>query len=436
LPSRRLLASRAHAAVSAAPSCSQVPSRASVPLAPHRAAAGHTFGGSTSSGLEGRGFNAFSGARRKAVSLSPDRLREFINAELNYFAQRKVEPLSLAHIVQASTPRKALRLVYSQIPTFFARRVKHIEQIEGWATQPELVRLREIFMESFRELRMVDLDLDGNLDNCVEFNQAIYAVRKRHKPVTALLGEAMRKMHREDPTIKDFLQNWSDIFLTHRISTEMLTSHYVAIIEEEENRSARGATVGIVDTKCNPGHICEQAAAQVLTEFPGLTIEVKITNCLESKSDIEFSYIPRYLFYVVQELLRNSAKATAQALRESQETGKGADMARPIVVMVCADQKQVAIRISDEAGGVPFNVDDKIWSYFFSTSDTTFQVYADGGSPLSGWGMGLPLGRLYARYLSGTLELMNMPGIGVDAYLFVNRISLEESATSHFEDAA
>ena len=64
------------------------------------------------------------------------------------------------------------------------------------------------------------------------------------------------------------------------------------------------------------------------------------------------------------------------------------------------------------------------------------QEYLESGSPLAGWGVGLPLGRLYARqeetssaiacvavtdcfcfwrYLGGSLELMNVPGTGVDA---------------------
>merc|ERR1711974_388732 len=94
---------------------------------------------------------------------------------------------------------------------------------------------------------------------------------------------------------------------------------------------------------------------------------------------------------------------------------------------------RVAIRISDHAGGVSFGNSDKIWSYQFSTSAQPIEAYIDCASPLSGWGMGLPLGRLYAEYLGGSLELMNMPGIGVDAYLFLKRISLDRDAASRGE---
>lgn len=39
----------------------------------------------------------------------------------------------------------------------------------------------------------------------------------------------------------------------------------------------------------------------------------------------------------------------------------------------------------------------------------------------SGYGMGLPLSRLYARYFGGTLKLRPMEGYGTDAYIHLHR---------------
>mmetsp|Transcript_90649 Transcript_90649/g.180279 ORF Transcript_90649/g.180279 Transcript_90649/m.180279 type:complete len:171 (+) Transcript_90649:1-513(+) len=151
---------------------------------------------------------------------------------------------------------------------------------------------------------------------------------------------------------------------------------------------------------------------------------VHSNNCVSSQAEIKFSYVPTYLFYIVRELLRNSARATAEAVAAS-----GGDPAeyerRPIKVTVCADRFKVGIRISDKGGGVSFGDAERWWSYTFSTSKQTNKDYMDR-SPLSGKGMGLPLSRLYARYLGGGLELMNMPGVGVDAYLFLSRIEPTE----------
>mmetsp|Transcript_14973 Transcript_14973/g.44879 ORF Transcript_14973/g.44879 Transcript_14973/m.44879 type:complete len:446 (+) Transcript_14973:85-1422(+) len=363
------------------------------------------------------------------VTVSENRLEAFLRAELSYFSQRQAETLKLGYIVNANTPGKVAKLVHKELPFRFAARIKHIEAFEGWEQIPELVALRETFMTSFRELRLAEQKNweDPETNDLAEFTQLIHSIRKRHKNIVAQLAEVMRKTHDGDDGRwgqDGALQLWVDTFLLSRISTEMLTSHYVEVMQDQTSPGARvhdgGPRVGVVDKRCNPGQICEEAAAQVREQLAnsGVSINVRIHNCSSSQEAIEFSYIPRYLRYIVEELLKNSTRATLEALEADAEPRK-----RPIVVTVCADVKQVAIRISDQGGGQPFGSGEKIWSYQFSTSKQQYEDYAGGESPLSGWGMGLPLARLYARYLGGTLGVMNMPGIGVDAYLFLSRIA-------------
>ncbi|EGE00931.1 pyruvate dehydrogenase kinase [Trichophyton tonsurans CBS 112818] len=48
---------------------------------------------------------------------------------------------------------------------------------------------------------------------------------------------------------------------------------------------------------------------------------------------------------------------------------------------------------------------------------------SDFKAPMAGFGYGLPISRLYARYFGGDLKLISMEGYGTDVYLHLNRLS-------------
>lgn len=255
-----------------------------------------------------------------------------------------------------------------------------------------------------------------------ELLELIFDLRVRHQKVLPLLSEALNKMYKASGEAEhQALDDWAEKFFESRISTEMLTAHCAAILDRAEHEDESLLQIGIVHMKCDPGEICAQAVslARELSIDASSGGEPTVVIELKKPVDkIEFSYIPMYLFYVVQELLRNSVRATLESAKHRQDSAQ-----RPIKMTVSADPSQVAICISDRGGGIHYADRDSAYSYAFSTSPKSEAPTSDA-SPLSGRGFGLPLSRLYARYLGGKLEFMNVPGVGMDAYLFLKRIDL------------
>ena len=84
--------------------------------------------------------------------------------------------------------------------------------------------------------------------------------------------------------------------------------------------------------------------------------------------------------------------------------------------------------MSDEGGGIPRSGMPRIWTYLYSTASSPLSHMDDTSegedSPavLAGYGYGLPISRLYARYFGGDLQITSMEGYGTDAYLHLNRL--------------
>ena len=81
-------------------------------------------------------------------------------------------------------------------------------------------------------------------------------------------------------------------------------------------------------------------------------------------------------------------------------------------------------QICDKGGGIPRSLRDMLFQYMYSTAP---QPSASGmnSAPLAGYGYGLPISRLYARYLQGDLVISSLEGYGTDAIVYLKVLSSE-----------
>ncbi|KAF3583226.1 hypothetical protein F2Q69_00032295 [Brassica cretica] len=83
--------------------------------------------------------------------------------------------------------------------------------------------------------------------------------------------------------------------------------------------------------------------------------------------------------------------------------------------------------VSDEGGGIPRSGLPKIFTYLYSTATNPLEEEMEFGTAdvpviMAGYGYGLPISRLYARYFGGDLQIISMEGYGTDAYLHLSRL--------------
>ncbi|KAL8438808.1 hypothetical protein Efla_003845 [Eimeria flavescens] len=397
--------------------------------------------------------------------------------------------------------------LYHELPVRFASRVKQLESLPLFHTEPLIMQVRHTYVESFKKLRT-----SCSCCCCCCCCQVVFNLKKRHAPIVPMVVTGIRNLREVVPQFftEKYVDEFLDGFFLSRIGTEMLTSSYLT-------------SNGVVDMGCCS--VCLHADAEKLCHSHyGTCPQIEIWNYNEA----HFATVPQYLYYILSELLKNALRATmehhpsqpaaarvppalasgdrgplsggpaalwqaeahrvaciAQHPKPSWRSPRGGRCSHPdphyrtaeeianphmppVQLLVAGDDHSISIRLSDMGGGIAAETQPRIWSYMYTTArpvkydpksgvvmsapaqqqqqqlqqqtgrkdDSLKQSVTIGSldfttraekkellaSPLAGFGCGLPLCRLYASYLGGSLTLVSMPVYGTDAYVHLRRI--------------
>ncbi|CAK9101859.1 [Pyruvate dehydrogenase (acetyl-transferring)] kinase, partial [Durusdinium trenchii] len=217
-------------------------------------------------------------------------------------------------------------------------------------------------------------------------------------------------------------------FYLARIGLRFLIQHHI------ESRHERPGFAGIIQSACEPVEFVRAAAAEAarLCEFhrgiaPEVVCRQRHKNRMRSgpsdKDNISFTYVPGHLQYMLLEVMKNAFKAVLDFHPDAVHP----EDLPPVQVTIVEGASDVTIRVSDEGGGIDRDHLPVIWSYLHSTAeDPRIQedLLFDGRTRpvLAGYGVGLPLSRLYARYFGGDLDIKSLQGFGTDTYLHLSRL--------------
>jgi len=369
-------------------------------------------------------------AARAAVYAGVE-LNDFLRGEIDRFAPMKPHRCSLQEVLSMREPWRAARFIHREVPVRYAERIRSIESIPGWESSPDLVDVHGRHVKTFQDIRLVKTRADRSTFSVPElvdsFTEVVESAVGLLQDMVPHLARAVHTLHSErgDEFDGAFVDKWLDDFLLNYIGSQMLLSQYLACV--------RGRPTGIIDSDCDVPGVCRQAVAAVrdlCERADGRVPHVLVETASAGKGSLDtahFSYIPEYLRFMVGEILSNSCRATREVCHRSEDLRE-----RPITVLVCGDGREVVIRIADRAKGIPFEVGKRIWSYLYSEAPEAGSYKACSGDvdqlpiTFAGHGAGLPLSRLYARYLGGSLDLVSWPGYGTDVFISLPRLSSEQ----------
>eukprot|EP00929_Paragymnodinium_shiwhaense_P075191 TRINITY_DN38437_c0_g1_i1.p1 TRINITY_DN38437_c0_g1~~TRINITY_DN38437_c0_g1_i1.p1 ORF type:complete len:289 (+),score=61.24 TRINITY_DN38437_c0_g1_i1:112-978(+) len=265
-----------------------------------------------------------------------------------------------------------------------------------------------------------------------DFVHTLNQIRKEGDATLRQVTVGIHKLMRRDKGElydEQFLNSWMDDFLLSRNGSNLLLDQCRAIARPQHG--GMGKPSGVIDIRCDALTVTRKAVAmatQICQTTTGKRPVVHIdayvdgTDGPQVDTPCYFPYVPSYLLYILNELLKNAFHATVKKANNYEELKR-----RPIRILLCRDEHRVAIRISDQAGGIPFDVGDKIWSYFYGAAAMQNPgAAATKATALAGYGVGLPLARLRAVYLGGRLAVTTYPGYGTDAHVLLPSVAEEQ----------
>lgn len=247
-------------------------------------------------------------------------------------------------------------------------------------------------------------------DYNLRFGHTLNCIKRRHDSVVTTVAQGILeyKRKRQRMLIDNKIQAFLDRFYMSRIGIRMLIGQHIALTDQ--SHASDPTYVGIICTKTNVRDLAEEAienARFVCEDHYGLFDAPKVQ--LVCPRELNFMYVPGHLSHMLFETLKNSLRAVVE--RHGQEK---ADF--PVTKVVVAEGKEdITIKISDEGGGIPRSAIPLVWTYMYTTVDTTPNLDPDFDkndfkAPMAGFGYGLPISRLYSRYFGGDLKLISMEG--------------------------
>jgi pyruvate dehydrogenase kinase 2/3/4 len=308
-------------------------------------------------------------------------------------------------------------------------------------TNQHLSHVYDLYYDAFERLR--NITPVKSIEDNDAFCNAIRATLNDHLTVIPRLVSGVIEVQRF--INRDFIDQVVNSMLRSRISRRVIAEQHLALTASFHNPQSRhhdsdsSDQVGNIFLKCNAKEVIEKCASVTkelmqVTYGPDIILpEVRISGHL----DATFPYILSHLEYIIGELLRNSIQATI-------ENRGNKDKSSPVEILIFETTEHVIMRFSDSGGGIPPNMLPEIWSFTKTQRRDTLLKNLNkvprlaatmqelrGSSSLGSLairqpnlrlGIGLPMSKVYAEYWAGSLQLHNLEGYGVDAFLQISKL--------------
>uniref|UniRef100_A0A8P4KDZ4 Protein-serine/threonine kinase n=1 Tax=Dicentrarchus labrax TaxID=13489 RepID=A0A8P4KDZ4_DICLA len=315
------------------------------------------------------------------------------NPKIEYYSRFSPSPLSIKQFLDFGRDNACEKTSYmflrKELPVRLANTMREVNLLpDNLLSQPSVRLVQKWYMQSFVELLDYENRKPEDAHALNDFLELLIEIRNRHNDVVPTMAQGVIEYKEKfgfDPFISSNIQYFLDRFYTNRISFRMLINQHTLLFGNDTN-PAHPKHIGSIDPTCSVAEVVRDAydTAKMLCEKYYLAspeLKIEEFNMKAPKKPIQAVYVPSHLFHMLFELFKNSMRATVE-LHENSAEGLP-----PVKAKVTLGKEDLSIK--------------------------------------AGFGYGLPISRLYARYFQGDLKLYSMEGVGTDAVIYLKALSSE-----------
>lgn len=353
-----------------------------------------------------------------------------IQKMLDFYSQFNPSPLSIKQFIDFglnACERKSYIFLRKELPVRLANIMKEIALLpDNLLRTSSVSQVSSWYAKSFEEVIQFE-KTEPTVTNLEKFCSTLAQIRNRHSDVVQTMAQGVLELKEShgnvEPALESSIQYFLDRLYMSRISIRMLINQHTIIFGQFPNESA-GRHIGCLDPACNISGVIQDAfenarflCDQYYLASPELIL--KEHSELDKNFPIRTVYVPSHLYHMLFELFKNSMRAVME-----HHDHDHSDKLPPIQVLVVQGKEDICVKISDQGGGIPRSQIDQLFKYMYSTAPQPSKSDLHT-VPLAGYGYGLPISRLYARYFHGDLVLISCEGYGTDAVIYLKALSDE-----------
>jgi pyruvate dehydrogenase kinase 2/3/4 len=345
---------------------------------------------------------------------------------MDFYSQFHPSPLSIKQFIdfgRNACEKQSFMFLRNELPVRLANIMQEIHLLpDHLLGMPSVGLVRSWYVRSFDEILEFENANPSSSGILTKFCEALIKIRNRHMHVVQTMAQGvieLKESHTVDPHTESNIQYFLDRFYMSRISIRMLINQHTLLFGSDLN-GQKSRHIGCIDPSCQVVSVVKDAyenakflCDQYYLASPDVIIEEH--NDSERNSPIQFVYVPSHLYHMLFELLKNSMRAVVE------HHGTASADYPPIHILVVKGKEDLTLKISDKGGGIARSQLDMLFQYMYSTAPRPRPE--TNSAPLAGYGYGLPLSRLYARYFQGDIIVTSFESFGTDAIIYLKAIS-------------